>query len=102
MRPYTSENAQLQPLLIIECRGLEFTGFEYKVRISSVYESPNRNMHPIQGPWKCVGSKGTVFTDIDLAEGEWFDYDEKVSLDAIRKGFVHRCQGCPPCRHIGS
>jgi len=26
--PYKSENAQFEPLLVIECRGLEFTGFD--------------------------------------------------------------------------
>jgi len=30
--PYTSENAQFQPLLVIECRGLEFIEFEPRVR----------------------------------------------------------------------
>ncbi|KAJ3574078.1 hypothetical protein NP233_g2012 [Leucocoprinus birnbaumii] len=65
VQPYTSENAQPQPLLVIECRGLEFTGFEFLV---------------LQGPWKCVGSNGTVFDDIDLGDGEWTDYDEKAAL----------------------
>ncbi|KXN83657.1 hypothetical protein AN958_01223, partial [Leucoagaricus sp. SymC.cos] len=62
VRPYTSENEQFQPLLIIECRGLEFTGF-----------------YP-QGIWKCVGLTGTKFDKVDLTEGEWFDYDEKAAL----------------------
>ena len=30
--PYTSENAQFEPLLVIECRGLEFIGFDPRVR----------------------------------------------------------------------
>ena len=30
--------------------------------------------------WKCVGAEsGTVFPDVDLEEGEWVDYDEKVT-----------------------
>jgi hypothetical protein len=29
--PYKSENAQFEPLLVIECRGLEFTGFDPRV-----------------------------------------------------------------------
>lgn len=61
VKPYTSENAQFQPLLVIECRGLEFTDFEFR------------------GPWKCVGLNGTVFNDIDLEEGDWTDYDEKAA-----------------------
>ena len=30
--PYTSQNAQFEPLLVIECRGLEFTDFDPRVR----------------------------------------------------------------------
>ncbi|KAG6818013.1 hypothetical protein H0H87_009168 [Tephrocybe sp. NHM501043] len=61
-KPYSSENAQMEPLLKIECRGLELVGFDPK------------------GIWKCRGLKGTVFTDVDLTEGEWNDYDEKAAL----------------------
>jgi hypothetical protein len=32
---YNAENEQFGPLLIIECRGLEFVGFDPKVNISS-------------------------------------------------------------------
>lgn len=63
LNPYTSENEALQPLLTIECRGLEFVGFD-----------------ATQGTWKCVGSNGTKFDDVDLGEGEWVDYDEKAAL----------------------
>ena len=32
-----------------------------------------------QGKWKAVGAEsGTRFDEIDLSEGEWYDYDEKV------------------------
>lgn len=32
-----------------------------------------------QGVWKCIGAEsGTVFSEVDLDEGEWVDYDEKV------------------------
>ncbi|KAF9535364.1 hypothetical protein CPB83DRAFT_841630 [Crepidotus variabilis] len=61
--PYKAENAQFGPLLVIECRGLEFIGFDP------------------EGTWKCVGTEsGTVFSEVELAEGEWSDYDEKASL----------------------
>ncbi|PPQ92679.1 hypothetical protein CVT25_013986, partial [Psilocybe cyanescens] len=60
--PYTAENAQFQPLLVIECRGLEFIGFDPR------------------GIWKCVGSTGTKFSEVDLVDGEWNDYDEKAAL----------------------
>ena len=33
-----------------------------------------------QGNWQAKGTQsGTIFSGIDLSEGEWFDYDEKVS-----------------------
>ncbi len=36
IQPYNDENAQLKPLLIVECRGLEFIGFDPRVRESFV------------------------------------------------------------------
>ncbi|EAU93199.2 hypothetical protein CC1G_10267 [Coprinopsis cinerea okayama7 len=63
VKAYTSANEQLQPLLVVECRGLEFTGFDPK------------------GIWKCEGAEsGTVFDEVDLSEGEWNDYDDKSAL----------------------
>jgi hypothetical protein len=45
-----------------DCRGLELVGFEAR-----------------EG-WMAKGDEsGTVFEDIDLTEGEWVDYDAKVS-----------------------
>lgn len=38
-----------------------------------------------QGTWKCVGTKGTVFSEAELVEGEWNDYDEKVNLPNVLK-----------------
>lgn len=70
--PYSIEkNGQFQPLLEVECRGLEFVGFDP------------------QGTWKCVGTgKGaTVFSDVDLGEKEWVDYDEKASQEVQIMGF---------------
>ncbi|KAE9408187.1 DUF866-domain-containing protein [Gymnopus androsaceus JB14] len=61
-KPYSAENGQLAPFLKIECRGLEFIGFDPR------------------GNWKCVGTKGTVFSEVDLSEDEWTDYDEKAAL----------------------
>jgi len=60
--PYTNQNAQFEPLLVIECRGLEFVGFDPR------------------GTWKCSGTTGTQFGDVDLTDGEWNDYDEKTEL----------------------
>ncbi|KAF8350146.1 hypothetical protein F5887DRAFT_1070358 [Amanita rubescens] len=67
VKTYSSENGQFEPLLIIECRGLEFTGFDPKLIVD-------------EGIWKCVGSSGTAFPEVDLSvEDEWTDYDEKAS-----------------------
>ncbi|WPH04559.1 Hypothetical protein R9X50_00745100 [Acrodontium crateriforme] len=49
-------------ILTLDCRGLEFVEFK------------------ADGAWQAVGvESGTKFADIDLTEGEWFDYDEKAS-----------------------
>ncbi|EIM92592.1 DUF866-domain-containing protein [Stereum hirsutum FP-91666 SS1] len=56
-------NGQFAPLITVDCRGLEFTGFDPR------------------GTWKCIGAESrTVFNEVDLEEGEWFDYDEKAAL----------------------
>ena len=31
-----------------------------------------------KGFWKCEGSTGLVFSEVELMGGEWADYDEKV------------------------
>ncbi|OAA41354.1 hypothetical protein NOR_05432 [Metarhizium rileyi] len=61
-----------KPHRIIEfdCRGLEFTEFKPEVG----------------GEWLAEGvGSGTKFTAIDLADGEWFDYDEKVGEEVSIK-----------------
>ncbi|KAJ7293491.1 hypothetical protein C8J57DRAFT_1269168 [Mycena rebaudengoi] len=72
LQAYKAENAQFAPLLQIECRGLEFVGFDPR------------------GIWKCIGTKGTVFPDVDLEEGEWNDYDEKAALPVGVSDFESR------------
>lgn len=67
--PYKAENGQYGPLLTIECRGLEFIGFDPR------------------GIWKCVGTTGTVFNDVNLEEDEWTDYDEKAAQPVGISGF---------------
>lgn len=55
-----------------------------------------------QGTWKCVGAEsGTAFPEVDLSEGEWVDYDEKVraisppsSVPGIK--LFQKYQGRPP------
>ncbi|KAI0788659.1 DUF866-domain-containing protein [Abortiporus biennis] len=63
-KPYSADaNGQFAPLVTLDCRGLEFVGFDPR------------------GIWKCVGvESGTKFPEVDLEEGEWVDYDEKSAL----------------------
>ena len=75
--PYNEENEQFAPLLVIECRGLEFTGFDPTVCVSLTVHYRNFAHRCDQGPWRCEGLKATKF-DFDLEGGEWVDYDEKV------------------------
>ncbi|CAG8520382.1 4082_t:CDS:2 [Diversispora eburnea] len=51
---------QFSPIVIIECRGLEFVDFDPRFGFSA----------------KGVDSE-TIFENIDLTEGYWADYDEK-------------------------
>ncbi|KAL8397294.1 hypothetical protein RB594_004133 [Gaeumannomyces avenae] len=56
-----SEPAKARKILEFDCRGLEFTEFKP------------------EGNWMAEGAEsGTKFTEIDLTEGEWFEYDEKA------------------------
>ncbi|EGO56280.1 hypothetical protein NEUTE1DRAFT_146991 [Neurospora tetrasperma FGSC 2508] len=57
-----TEPAKKQKLLEFDCRGLEFVEFQP------------------EGSWLAEGvDSNTKFADIDLTEGEWFDYDEKAN-----------------------
>ncbi|KAK5094886.1 hypothetical protein LTR70_003800 [Exophiala xenobiotica] len=56
-----SDVPKAKNIIEIDTRGLEFTEFR------------------ADGEWEAVGTdSGTRFTGIDLADGEWFDYDEKA------------------------
>jgi len=63
-KPYSADsNGQFSPIVALDCRGLEFIDFDPR------------------GIWKCVGTEsGMVFSEVDLEEGEWVDYDEKAAL----------------------
>ncbi|KAH8915672.1 DUF866-domain-containing protein [Atractiella rhizophila] len=58
----SSEGQKFSPLLVVECRGCEFTSFVPK------------------GTWLCEGNEsGTKFEfEIEEDEGDWTDYDEKA------------------------
>ncbi|KAM5436621.1 hypothetical protein McanMca71_001739 [Microsporum canis] len=49
-----------QKIIEFDCRGLEFTEFK------------------ADGKWEATGiESGTKFGEINLEEGEWYDFDEK-------------------------
>ncbi|KAG8684228.1 hypothetical protein FRC09_015528 [Ceratobasidium sp. 395] len=64
LQPYTAENSgKLAPLITVDCRGLEFVGFDPR------------------GTWTCKGTdSGTVFSEVVLDDREWTDYDEKARV----------------------
>ncbi|ORY24798.1 hypothetical protein BCR39DRAFT_316264 [Naematelia encephala] len=71
-RPYTSQNGTFQPLIALDCRGLEFTQFHFT------------------GKWHCLAAdddgnaKGAEFQfDLDEVDedGRWDDYDEDAARE---------------------
>ena len=59
--PYDSENAQFKPLVVIECRGLEFTGFDPRVRCY-MYHPLGMLAHGIPGYLEmCWHERDSVF-----------------------------------------
>ncbi|KAJ5754967.1 hypothetical protein N7533_004510 [Penicillium manginii] len=58
-----------QKIIEMDCRGLEFIEFK-----------------PAEGKWEAKGVESpTTFSDIELDEGEWYDYDEKTSEEVSIK-----------------
>ncbi|KAI9722046.1 MAG: hypothetical protein M1812_002006 [Candelaria pacifica] len=57
-----------QKIIEFDCRGLEFTEFK------------------ADGEWLAKAlESNTIFSGIDLEEGEWYDYDEKLGEEASIK-----------------
>ncbi|KAJ2800216.1 hypothetical protein H4R20_004141 [Coemansia guatemalensis] len=72
---YTDKDSgKFASILSIECRGLEPVEFE-----------------PRDG-WRVVGTESQAKFDVDLTEGEWYDYDEdagvEISVTEIKAQFV--------------
>ena len=67
--PYAlSSPPKIINIIEIDCRGLEFIEFK-----------PD-------GEWLADGlESGTKFDGIDLSEGEWYEYDEKVTAEVSIK-----------------
>ncbi|KAL1927735.1 hypothetical protein VTP01DRAFT_3556 [Rhizomucor pusillus] len=62
VQPYSAEkNGEFQKIAVFDCRGLELVDFQ-----------PRES-------WEAQGVESeTPFQEIDLAEGEWAEYDEKA------------------------
>ncbi|KAF9496112.1 DUF866-domain-containing protein [Pleurotus eryngii] len=75
--PYADENGQFASLLTLECRGLEFVGFDPR------------------GIWQCEGLTGAKFPEVDLENGEWVDYDEKAALPVGVSGLESQWSRAP-------
>jgi len=58
------QSGTFQTFVTCDCRGVEITGWI------------------VGDGWSCVGVKSaTKFTDIDLTEHEFYDYDEKATQE---------------------
>ena len=74
------DSNQFKTIVVFDCRGLEPVDFEPR------------------NSWQCKGLKetedgeveltGTEFTDMDLSDKEWSDYDEKSSLSTMISEFA--------------
>jgi hypothetical protein len=74
-------------ILEFDCRGLEFTEFKAEVRTTCANGSHASELTWLQGEFLATGAEtGTKFAGIDLAEDEWFDYDEKAGEEVSITG----------------
>ena len=90
--PYEqAEPAKVQKVLEFDCRGLEFTEFIPEVGLLSFFRAGGGGTRAgdaddPQGEWLVDGAEsGSKFTGVELAEGEWFDYDEKAGEEVSIK-----------------
>lgn len=86
-KPYSLENGEFAPFLTMDCRGLEFVGFNPKVGLSILVTVMHKSISSFdKGKWKCYGREtGTEFLidDVDLGQEDWAGYDEKSGLDVM-------------------
>ncbi|PGH07040.1 hypothetical protein GX51_02080 [Blastomyces parvus] len=65
---YEGSKSKGQKIVEFDCRGMEFTEFK------------------ADGEWEAKGEESsTVFSSIDLSDGEWYDYDEKAGEEVSIK-----------------
>jgi len=76
LRPYTADDVpRFKTVVVFDCRGVEPTLFEPRIG------------------WMAKGTEsGTVFSELDLSQLEWADYDEKskesVSIFELKSQFI--------------
>jgi len=78
--PYKAEaNGDFSQLIVLDCRGLEFVGFGHT-----------------ECAWKCIGvESGTVFSEVDLSDDYWSDYDEKAKEEVSVRAFESKWSRAP-------
>lgn len=72
-KAYTHEDKKVK-IIEIDCRGLEFVEFKADVcALVSKYKIYGADLE--QGAWSVQGTEsGTKFADVDISDGEWYDY----------------------------
>lgn len=74
-RPYTledSETGKYAPIMCFDCRGIEPWEFSFR------------------NGWAAEGVSGTKFTEIDLSDGDFAEYDERASCPVGITNLQHR------------
>ncbi|KAG2175228.1 hypothetical protein INT44_007716 [Umbelopsis vinacea] len=77
-------------MAVLDCRGMEPVGFDPRVNIASLmvahHTASTHSVSFFQAGWTALGAEsGTKFDDIDLTEGDWADYDEKVRFVMVKE-----------------
>jgi len=76
LKAYSEEDmGKFKTIVVFDCRGVQPVDFSPRIG------------------WEATGEEsGTVFSDIDLSEEEWYDYDDKagesVSITELKHQFV--------------
>ncbi|OPL20572.1 hypothetical protein AM593_10481, partial [Mytilus galloprovincialis] len=74
IKPYTADDSgHLKTMVVFDCRGVE--PIEFSPRVGFVAEG---------------AESGTNFPEVELTEGEWFDYDEKASVSVAVGELGHK------------
>ena len=94
--PYGTQNGlnKAAQILQLDCRGLELLAFKPEVNLSPLCSRPTAQIgfadadHILyeQGQWTAKGTdSGKIFDEVELDEGEWYDYDDKAGQEVYVK-----------------